>query len=70
MGPAGTPPAVVAKIQRETATILGEPDVRKKLETLGIDLIVGGPDEFAGAIKAETPRWADLIKAAGIKALD
>ena len=70
MAPAGTPAAVVDKIHRETAAILGEPAARKKLEDLGIDLIVGAPEEFAGTIKSETPRWADLIKAAGIKAIE
>ena len=70
MAPAGTPAAVVDKIQRETVAILGEPEARKKLEDLGIDLIVGTPEEFAGTIKSETPRWADLIKAAGIKAIE
>jgi tripartite-type tricarboxylate transporter receptor subunit TctC len=70
MAPAGTPGAVVDKIHRETVAVLGEPDARNKLAELGIDLIVGTPEEFAGAIRTETPRWADLIKAAGIKAIE
>jgi tripartite-type tricarboxylate transporter receptor subunit TctC len=70
MAPAGTPATVVDKIHRETVTILGEPDARKKFAELGIDLIVGTPEEFAAAIRAETPRWAGLIKAAGIKAIE
>lgn len=70
MAPAGTPATVVDKIHRETAAILGEPDARKTFEGLGIDLIVGTPGEFATAIRTETPRWAELIKAAGIKAIE
>jgi tripartite-type tricarboxylate transporter receptor subunit TctC len=70
MAPAGTPATVVDKIHRETVAILGEPDARKKFEELGIDLIVGTPEEFAAAIRAETPRWAELITAAGIKAIE
>jgi tripartite-type tricarboxylate transporter receptor subunit TctC len=70
MAPAGTPVAVTDKIDRETQKVLAEPDVRKKLGELGLDLIAGGPAEFADAIKTETPQWAKLIKAAGIKGID
>jgi tripartite-type tricarboxylate transporter receptor subunit TctC len=70
MAPAGTPAAVTDKIYRETAAVLGEPPVRKKLEDLGLDLIVGPPAEFAEAIRAEMPQWAKLIKEAGIKAIE
>lgn len=70
MAPAGTPAAVIDKIRRETAKVLGEPDVRRKLEELGLDLIVGTPADFAEAIRTETPRWAELIKSAGIKAIE
>lgn len=67
MAPAGTPPAVTDKIYRETMKVMAEPDVRKKLQDLGLDLIGGTPAEFADAIKTETPHWAELIKATGIK---
>ena len=70
MAPSGTPPAVTDKIYRETQKIMADPEVRKKLAELGLDLIVGGPAEFADAIATETPQWAKLIKAAGIKGLD
>jgi tripartite-type tricarboxylate transporter receptor subunit TctC len=50
--------------------VLSEPAVRKKLEDLGLDLIVGTPAEFADTIRTETPQWAKLIKAAGIKAIE
>jgi tripartite-type tricarboxylate transporter receptor subunit TctC len=67
MAPAGTPAAVTDKIYRETMKILAEPDVRKKLQDLGIDPIGGTPAEFVETIRTETPRWAKLIKEAGIK---
>jgi len=70
MAPSGTPPAVTDKIYRETQKIMADPEVRQKLAELGLDLIVGGPAEFADAIATETPQWAKLIKAAGIKGLD
>jgi tripartite-type tricarboxylate transporter receptor subunit TctC len=68
MAPAGTPAAVTDKIYRETIAVLALPDVKKKLGDLGLDIIAGGPGEFAEAIRTETPQWATLIKAAGIKA--
>lgn len=68
MAPAGTPPAVVDKIHRETARVLALPEVRKKIDELGLDVIAGSPEEFAAAIRNETPQWDRLIKSAGIKA--
>jgi tripartite-type tricarboxylate transporter receptor subunit TctC len=68
LAPAGTPPAVVEKVYRETARNLALPEVRKRLGELGLDLIGNSPTEFAAVIKAEIPQWAAVIKAAGIKA--
>jgi tripartite-type tricarboxylate transporter receptor subunit TctC len=68
MAPAGTPPAILAKIHGETVRVLAMPDVKKRLAELGLDLIGGSPAEFAAAIESETPQWAKIIKAAGIRA--
>jgi len=67
MAPAGTPPLIVAKLHDATVKILGEPDVRQKLSELGLDIIANTPAEFSAAIADETPRWAKVIKAAGIR---
>jgi len=68
MAPAGTPQAVVDKVHRETVRTLALPDMRKRLEELGLDVIGNAPAEFAAVIKAEIPQWAAVIKGAGIKA--
>jgi tripartite-type tricarboxylate transporter receptor subunit TctC len=68
LAPAGTPPAVVEKVYRETARNLALPELRKRLGELGLDLIGNSPTEFAAVIRAEIPQWAAVIKAAGIKA--
>jgi tripartite-type tricarboxylate transporter receptor subunit TctC len=68
MAPAGTPPAVVDKIQRETVKVLAMPEVQKRLAELGVDVIGSSPAEFAAVIASETPQWAKVIKAAGIRA--
>jgi tripartite-type tricarboxylate transporter receptor subunit TctC len=67
LAPAGTPPAVVDKIHRETVRVLALPEVQASLRTLGLDLIGNSPGEFAEVIKSETPQWATVIRSAGIR---
>jgi len=47
---------------------LAPAEVRKKLNDLGLDVIGGSPAELAAAIEREIPRWASVIKQAGIRA--
>ena len=68
MAPAGTPPAIIDKLHRETVRSLALPDVRKRFDELGIEPIANTPAAFAAAIKSETQLWAKVIKEAGIKA--
>jgi len=70
MAPAGTPAPVIERLQRETVRALAAPDVRKRLNDLGLDVLGGTPREFAAAIEREIPIWAGVIKQAGIKASD
>jgi tripartite-type tricarboxylate transporter receptor subunit TctC len=68
LAPTGTPQAVIDKVHQETAKILAMPDVRKRFEDAGLDVIGSSPAEFADVIKTEIPYWAKIIKEAGIKA--
>jgi len=70
MAPAGTPPAIIEKVHRDTVRMLAVPELRKRLEDLGLDLVGNSPAEFAALIKAEIPQWAKVIKGAGIKATE
>jgi len=70
MAPAGTPAAIVERLHRDTVKVLAQPDVSRKMNDLGLDVIGGTPAEFAAAIERETPRWARVIRQAGIKAND
>ena len=70
MAPAGTSPAIVDKLYRETVKVLALPDVRKKLNDLGLDVVGGTPAEFSAVIAREIPQWAKVIKAAGIRLSD
>jgi tripartite-type tricarboxylate transporter receptor subunit TctC len=67
MAPAGTPPAIVDKLHKETVRVLALPDVKAKLEGLGVQLVGNSPAQFEAIIKTETPHWAKVIKDAGIK---
>jgi tripartite-type tricarboxylate transporter receptor subunit TctC len=68
MAPAGTPQAVLDKLHAETVKVMAMPDVRSKLESLGLQLVGNTPAEFAGLIAKETASWGKVIKDAGIKA--
>jgi len=68
MAPGGTAAAIVGKLHGDTIKVLAMPDVRRKLNDLGLDVIGGSPAEFAATIERETPQWASVIKQAGIKA--
>jgi tripartite-type tricarboxylate transporter receptor subunit TctC len=66
MAPAGTPPAVIEKIHRASVKVLSMPDVRAKLNKIGMEVVANSPAEFKAAIDAERPQWAKIIKDAGI----
>ncbi len=68
--PAGTPAGVIDKLSRETRKIMKLPDVGEKLQAIGTLPLSSTPAEFAEVIKKETPYWARLIKAAGIKQIE
>jgi len=65
--PAGTPKPVIARLNAEINAILKQPDVAQKLSAAGFDLIGGTPEDFGALIKAESDKWAPVIKSAGIK---
>jgi len=70
MAPTGTPPAVIDKIHDDSVKILFQPEVRKRLGEIGMEVIGNSPSEFAVAMKAEAPQWEKVIKNAGIRASD
>jgi tripartite-type tricarboxylate transporter receptor subunit TctC len=70
MAPAGTPQPIIDKVHKEIVRLLALPDVKAKLEGLGVQLVGNTPAEFAALIKTETPHWAKVLKDAGIKPND
>jgi len=59
--PAGTPPEIVALLNREIVAALKLPDVQAKCQQIGFDVIGGTPTEFAAYIKKEVDRWHKVI---------
>jgi len=65
--PAGTPPAVVARLNAEINKVLQMPDVREKLINGGVTPMGGTPDEFATFVRTDYARWGKIVKDSGIK---
>jgi tripartite-type tricarboxylate transporter receptor subunit TctC len=65
--PAGTPQEIVARLNREILNIIGLPDIKENLATLGFEPVASSPAEFGARIKAETETWAKVIRAANIR---
>ena len=65
--PAGTPPAVVNKLNKDLVKILTEQDVVNRFADLGVEVVAGTPEEFAALIRSEIPKWTAVIKQADIK---
>jgi tripartite-type tricarboxylate transporter receptor subunit TctC len=66
--PAGTPPAIVARLHAETVKAMQTPDTKAKLEGIGADGTVSrSPEEFAALVRADTARYAKIVKDIGLK---
>ena len=69
MAPAGTPPAVIARLNAEFNKALQQPDVRKRLvDDLGGNYRGGTVEDFGNLVRTETERWVPLIKRLGLTA--
>jgi tripartite-type tricarboxylate transporter receptor subunit TctC len=67
LAPAGTDTQVVALLNREIVGILTQPAMKERLAELGYEPVGNTPDEFAAQIRNEIPKWAKIIRTAGIK---
>jgi len=67
LAPAGTPRAIVDRWHRETVRALKDPEVRDRLVADGADPVGSTPEEFAAYLRAETIKWAKVVKAIGIR---
>jgi tripartite-type tricarboxylate transporter receptor subunit TctC len=66
--PAGTPPEIVSRLHAETAKAMQASDTHKRLIEIGADdTLTRTPEEFAAIVRADTARYAKIIKDAGLK---
>lgn len=68
VAPAGVPRDIVSRLNATIGASLKSQDVLKRLSNLGYEPLGGSPEEFAAAIKADTAKFANIVKTAGIKA--
>jgi len=64
--PAGTPQAVIDKWHDAIVKMIADPEIKKKLDTLGFVAVANSPAEFSARIKSEAARWDAVVKAARI----
>ncbi|MGK6307282.1 Bug family tripartite tricarboxylate transporter substrate binding protein [Variovorax sp. DT-64] len=67
LAPAGTPKAIIAKLNAEINAALKLPDVRTKLEAAGIEIQGGSPQDYAALIRSDLVKWSKVVKEAGIQ---
>jgi len=66
--PAGTPAPIVTRLADEIRKSLAKPDIRAKMKEQGAVIVGDTPSEFAAFLKKDQERWAQVIKASGVKA--
>jgi tripartite-type tricarboxylate transporter receptor subunit TctC len=67
VAPAGTPAAVIERLNAEITAALNDSEIKTSMRNLGVEPAPGKADEFEAYIKSETQKWAKVIKSAGIK---
>jgi tripartite-type tricarboxylate transporter receptor subunit TctC len=65
--PAGTPPAAIARLNRDVNAVLADPAFRQRLAAMGLEPIGGPPEHTAATIREEAARWREVIRAANIR---
>ena len=65
--PAGTPPAIIARLNKEIIAAMNTPDAKVRLAALGLDVVGNTPTQATQLVSDEMERWSAVVKAAGIK---
>ncbi len=66
VAPAGTPPAIVAKLNAAVNTALSQPAFQEKMRAMGVEMNGGTPAEYAAFLASETKRLSEAIQQAGV----
>jgi tripartite-type tricarboxylate transporter receptor subunit TctC len=65
--PAGTPPAIVQRMNQELATIIATPEIKARMEGLGLEYQPNSPEQFAEFGRKELVKWAKIVKDGNVK---
>lgn len=68
LAPAGTPKAIVSRLNAELARTMHSPELKDRLAAMATDPVTDTPEEFGDFLKRETKKWGDVVREAGIKA--
>jgi tripartite-type tricarboxylate transporter receptor subunit TctC len=67
LAPAGTPPAIIARLNKALRALVGTEDVQKRIHLEGGDPLTSSPEEYAADIDAEETKWSTLIRTLNLK---
>ena len=63
----GTPPSLLARLNREFNAVLQQPEVRQRMENSGLQLTGGAPEDFAAILKRDYDKYGAALRAAGVR---
>jgi tripartite-type tricarboxylate transporter receptor subunit TctC len=67
LAPAKTPKPIINRLHADIVRTLKQPDVEKKLEAVGFEIVGSTPEQFAAYIKSEIKKWEKVVKVSGAK---
>jgi tripartite-type tricarboxylate transporter receptor subunit TctC len=68
MAPAGTPPAIIERLNREMVALINTPETRDAFDKAGTEQLTGTPAALAAMIREGLPKYGAIVKASGVKA--
>ncbi|MBL8380256.1 MAG: tripartite tricarboxylate transporter substrate binding protein [Burkholderiales bacterium] len=66
-GPAGMPPDLAARLNAEVNKAMAVPEVRARMESIGVDVVRAGPEHLAAALRSDSERYTRVIRELGVK---
>jgi tripartite-type tricarboxylate transporter receptor subunit TctC len=70
VAPAGTPPAIVARLNQALLEVVKSQETQKRFLELGLRPLTSTPDELGAFMKSELLRWGKVVEAAGAKGIE
>ncbi len=67
VAPAGTPPDIVDKLNREIGRIIATPGFHERMAAIGVDVVGTTPAAYAKILSDDYEKWGKVVAAAGIK---